>query len=373
MPRLPSLRAPFLNPLRRPGRVVAGLAMATLLAGCQPGGTGEAPPAASATASGAMQPTLASYHDSTGRDDALSGGVRLITITTPKGPFKVWTKRVGSNPRIKVLLLHGGPGATHEYFEAFDSYFPGEGIEYYYYDQLGSAYSDQPKDGSLWELDRFVDELEQVRQALKLDKDNFYLLGHSWGGILATEYALKYPQHLKGLVISNMMASIPEYVRYAETTLMPAMDPKVLKEILAFEAKKDYENPRYMELLMANYYVQHILRLPVDQWPDPVKRGFDKLNRDVYVPMQGPSEMSASGKLEKWDRLADLGKIQIPTLTIGGQYDTMDPKHMEKMATLLPKGRYLHCPKGSHMALYDDQKTYFEGLVRFIKDVDRGR
>jgi len=317
-------------------------------------------------------PAANAYFDTTGRDDVLSGGVKQITIDTPKGKFKVWTKRVGNNPRIKVLLLHGGPGATHEYFEAFDSYLPAEGIEYYYYDQLGSAFSDQPKDDSLWDTARFVEEVEQVRVALKLDKSNFYLLGHSWGGILAMEYALKYQQNLKGLIISNMMASIPAYVSYAEKTLMPAMDPKVLAEIKAIEARKDYENPRYMELLVPNYYALHILRMPPDQWPDPVNRAFARINKDVYIPMQGPSEMSASGKLEKWDRVADLGKITVPTLTIGGQYDTMDPKHMEMMATKLGHGRYLYCPQGSHMSMYDDQKTYFTGLVKFLKDVDQG-
>jgi len=156
------------------------------------------------------------YFDNTGRDDILGGGARMIPITTPHGDFKVWTKRVGNHPTIKVLLLHGGPGATHEYFEAFDSYFPNAGIEYYYYDQLGSAYSDQPDDPRLLDIARYVEEVEQVRQALRLDQDNFYLLGHSWGGILAIEYALKYQQHLKGLVISNMMSSIPAYNVYAE-------------------------------------------------------------------------------------------------------------------------------------------------------------
>jgi pimeloyl-ACP methyl ester carboxylesterase len=145
----------------------------------------------------------------------LSGGVRKIAIQTPKGNFNVWTRRVGNNPQIKVLLLHGGPGATHEYFEAADSYFPGAGVEYYYYDQLGSAFSDQPDDNSLWDLPRFVEEVEQVRQALGLDRENFYLLGHSWGGILGIEYALKYQSHLKGLIISNMMASVPLYNKYA--------------------------------------------------------------------------------------------------------------------------------------------------------------
>ena len=306
------------------------------------------------------------YFDRAGRNDTLSGGVRMIPITTPKGVFRVWTKRVGNNPKIKVLLLHGGPGATHEYFEAADSYLPGAGIEYYYYDQLGSAYSDQPRDTSLWDLPRFVEEVEQVRQALGLDRNNFYLLGHSWGGILATEYALKYQQHLKGLIISNMMMSSASYNEYAHNVLMPAMDPNVLKQVLAFEQKKDYENPKYMELLVPAYYTQHILRMPPDQWPDPVNRAFAKLNRQIYVMMQGPSEMGLSGTLERWDRTADLPKITVPTLVIGATHDTMEPKHMQWVSTQVKNGQFLLCPNGSHMAMYDDQETYFGGLIRFL-------
>jgi proline iminopeptidase len=303
----------------------------------------------------------------------LSGGVKMVPISTPKGTFKVWTKRVGNNPRIKVLLLHGGPAATHEYFEAFDSFFPAAGIEYYYYDQLGSAFSDQPDNDALWELPRFVDEVEQVRAALHLDHHNLYLLGHSWGGLLAIEYALAHQDHLKGLVISNMMASIPAYNDYARRALMPAMDPKVLAEVQQLEAAKQYSNPRYMELLIPNFYAQHILRMPPDQWPDPVSRAFKRLNEKIYVQMQGPSEMGASGKLVNWDRTADLGRITVPTLTIGAKYDTMDPAQMEKMASLVKRGRYLNCPNGSHLAMYDDQKTYFDGLVKFINDVDEDR
>ena len=99
--------------------------------------------------------------------DVISGGSRMVPITTPSGTFRVWTKRVGTNPDIKVLLLHGGPGATDELYECFDTWLPAAGIEYYYYDQLGSAFSDQPHDASLWDTDRFVDEVEQVRAALK--------------------------------------------------------------------------------------------------------------------------------------------------------------------------------------------------------------
>lgn len=312
------------------------------------------------------------YLDYSGRDDVLSGGVKLIPVNSPQGTFRVWTKRIGNNPAVRVLLLHGGPGVTHEYLEAFDSYFPAAGFEYYYYDQLGSFYSDQPDEPDLWDLARFVDEVEQVRTALGLKRENFYLYGQSWGGILAIEYALKYQQNLAGLIVSNMMASIPAYNKYAETVLMPDMDQAALAEIKRLESEGDFENPRYMELLMEHHYVQHVLRMPPDEWPDPVNRAFKHLNPAVYVPMQGPSELGASGKLLNWDRTGDLGQITVPTLVIGARYDTMDPKHLEWMASAVAKGRYLHCPEGSHLALYDDQHVYFEGLTGFIGDVHAG-
>ncbi len=316
--------------------------------------------------------TKNSYLDYSGRDDVLSGGVRMIPITTPKGDFRVWTKRTGNNPTAKMLLLHGGPGATHEYFEACDSYFPAAGIEYYYYDQLGSAFSDQPDDPDLWETGRFVEEVEQVRQALGLGRDNFYLLGHSWGGILAIEYALKYQQHLKGLLISNMMSSVPAYNEFARDQLMPTMDPEALAEIQRLEKAEDFANPLYMELLIEHHYVFHVLRMPPDQWPDPVNRAFAKLNQSIYIPMQGPSELGASGKLAGWDRKADLANITVPALMIGAQHDTMDPSHMQMMATKVQRGRSLHCPNGSHMAMYDDQAAYFEGVIAFVRDVEQG-
>ena len=314
--------------------------------------------------------TVAPYLDYSARADRLGGGARRIPIDTEFGTFNVWTKRTGNNPRIRLLLLHGGPGFTHEYLEPCDSYLPGAGIEYYYYDQLGSYYSDQPDEPRLWELARFVEEVEQVRQALGLDGSNFFLYGQSWGGILATEYALKYQQYLKGLIISNMMASIPAYNQYAEDVLMKGIDPAVLAELKALEAIEDYQNPRYMELLMEHHYVFHVLRMPPAAWPDPVQRAFRHMNPKVYIPMQGPSELGASGKLRNWDRTGDLHRILVPTLTIGAGYDTMDPAHIEKMARTLPNGRYLHCPQGSHLSLIDDQECYFAGLIDFLHSVD---
>lgn len=299
-----------------------------------------------------------------------TGGIKMIPIQTPVGKFNVWTKRIGNNPRIKVLLLHGGPGGSHEFFESFESFLPGEGIEFIYYDQLGSYLSDKPTDSSLWTTDRFVEEVEQVRIALGLNKDNFYLLGHSWGGILATEYALKYQQHLKGLIISNMMSSCPDYGKYADEVLAKQMDAKVLDTIRAIEAKKDFGNPKYMELLTPNFYEQHLCR--VLPWPEPIMRAFPHINQQIYVLMQGPSEFGVSGRLEKWDRSKDLPQIKVPTFTIGGKHDTMDPEHMKWMATQVQQGDSLVCPNGSHCSMWDDQPHYFPGLIQFIKAVDAG-
>ncbi len=310
-----------------------------------------------------------SYFD-LGEAGLKTGGVKMISIMN--GQYKVWTKRVGNNPGIKLLLLHGGPAFTHEYFESFDSFLPKEGIEYYYYDQLGSYYSDQPTDTTLWTIDRFVEEVEAVRKGLGLDSSNFFLLGSSWGGILAMEYAFKYQKNLKGLIISNMMASAPDYGKYANDVLARQMDPKVLEEVRALETRRDFTNPRYEELLFAHYYTEHICRLPLGQWPEPVNRAFKHYNQRIYVLMQGPSEFGISGILEKWDRKADLPELKIPTLTVGARHDTMDPEHMKWMSTQVQKGRFLFCPNGSHLSMWDDQEHYFPGVIQFLRDVDSG-
>ena len=294
------------------------------------------------------------------------GGTKMITIETPKGKFKVWTKRIGNNPKIKLLLLNGGPGMSHEYFECMESFLPKEGIEFIYYDQLGTGFSENPNDTLMWDLPRYVEELEQVRVALKLNKDNFYLLGHSWGGILGMQYALKYQDNLKGLVVSNMMASCPKYGEYSKV-LAKQMNPKILKTIQDLESEKDYSNPKYMELLMANFYNQHILRKPVNDWPEPVNRAFGRLNQSLYITMQGPSELGISGKLTNWDVSKELKNIKVPTLVIGAKYDTMDPEYMKWMASEFPNGSYLYCPNGSHMSMYDDQEIYMKGLIEFLK------
>jgi proline iminopeptidase len=269
-----------------------------------------------------------------------------------------------------VLLLAGGPGFPHDYLEAFESYFPGEGIELYYYDELGNGNSDKPGDSSRYNVASAVEEVETVRHALNLDKQNFYLFGHSWGGALAMEYALKYQQHLKGLIISNMVSSGEEFNRYIQQVLVKQLPPAVLDTINGLTAKNDYGNPKYTELVMKHFYSRFICRIPLEQWPEPLNRALGKLNTPYYLALQGPSEFGIIGSLRTWDISTRLKEIAVPTLTIGAKYDEMDAEHIKWMSQQVQHGQFLYCGNGSHLSMYDQQPFYMNGIVHFIKEVD---
>ena len=301
-----------------------------------------------------------------------TGGVKMIPIKTSHGKFNVWTKRIGNNPKIKVLLIAGGPGASHEYLECFESFFPKQAIEFIYYDQLGAGYSDNPHDTTLFKVDRVVDEVEQVRQALHLNKENLYLYGQSWGGIVAMEYALKYQQNLKALIISNMVSSAHAYNVY-NAKLENDLPAPVLDSIRRYEANKDFANPNYFGLLLQTYFTRHVLRLPMDQWPEPVLRSLAKLNNDYARVALGLNQFILEGELTTWDLGSKLTTISVPTLVIGSKYDYMDPQHLKWMSAKVQHGSYLYCPNGSHFCFYDDQQVYMNGVVKFIKGVDSGR
>ena len=181
-----------------------------------------------------------------------AGLERRLPIRTDRGTFEVWTEQVGEpHDGPVVLLLHGGPGATHEYLRTVDDHLPAAGVSYVHYDQLGSGRSDVPDEPSLWELDRFVDELEQVRVGVLeagAAPGGLVVYGQSWGGLLAMEYAVRHADDLaervRGLVLSNMMASIPAYNAYARDVLMPAMDPAALAEIQRVDFRRTHSTSR---------------------------------------------------------------------------------------------------------------------------------
>lgn len=278
--------------------------------------------------------------------------------------FNVWTRKVGDSS-IKLLLLHGGPGMTHEYLESFQDYLPDQGIEIYFYDQLGSYFSDQPDDPSLWNVDRFREEVEEVRQ--KLGLDDFYLLGSSWGGFLAIEYAVKYQSHLKGLILSNTTASIAAYSKYINE-LRDKLPADVIEKLDEFERNEDYSNPDYEALLDEHLNNKYICRL--DPWPDAAKRGFGNINPQVYETLHGPNEFLVTGNYKDWNRWDDLENIKVPTLVLGARYDSMSMSDQEEMNRRIPNSKLAICENGSHLAMWDDADNYFSYLKEFIAEVE---
>jgi proline iminopeptidase len=312
-------------------------------------------------ASAATRQSLPQRPDNLNPPGIQTAGIRMVHVVG--GKYKVWTKRMGSGP-IKVLLLHGGPGFSYEYLEAMESFLPQAGIEIYYYDQLGCNNSDHPDDPSLWTLPRYLNEVEEVRRGLGLD--NFILYGHSWGGILAMEYALNYQQHLRGLVISNMTAGTKSYLKHTAAIKLQ-LPPEKLARLNALEAKQDYDSPDYEKIMMEDLYPKMICR--THPWPNSVDRAFAHANQTIYVQMQGKSEFLVTGNLKDWERWDRLHEIKVKTLTIGARYDEMDPEDMKKMATLMPNASSFICPNGSHLCMWDDQDFYFKHLLNFLHSV----
>lgn len=291
-----------------------------------------------------------------------SGGVKMITVD---GKYQVWTKKIGSGD-IKVLLLHGGPGFTHDYFECFEDFLPQAGIEFYYYDQLGTGNSDIPTDTSLWTVSRYMEEVEQVRQGLGLE--NFYLLGHSWGSMLAMEYLQKYQDHVKAAILSNMTAGIKSYVSYSVKLKEELFTPSEIKKYDSLDKLQLYASPEYQELLMTKLYGNVVCRL--NPWPEPLMRAFKKANTSIYIQMQGVDEFHVTGNFKNWEMWDRLPNIKVPTLVIGGEKDEMNPEDMKKEGKLIPNSRTYLCPNGSHLSMYDDQQNYFNNLIGFLKDVE---
>jgi proline iminopeptidase len=289
-------------------------------------------------------------------------GIRMVPVAG--GKYKVWTKRMGSGP-VKVLLLHGGPGFPHDYLEAMEAFLPPAGIEMYYYDQLGVGNSDVPEDPSLWTLERYTQEVEEVRRGLGLDQ--FVLYGHSWGGILALEYALNFQQHLRGLVISDMTAGMKSYLAYTSQLKAKLLTPEKLAHFNALEAAKDYDNPDYERICMEDLYPRMLCRL--NPWPEPAARAFNHANQKIYNQMQGKSEFEVTGSLKDWERWDRLQEIRVRTLTMGARYDEMDPEDMVKMAKLMPNATSAICPNGSHLCMWDDQAIYFRHLLSFLHSI----
>ena len=347
--------------------VCASIPLFTGLLGCQGNVNADAPNPSSAEeiVPSAYAMTF-SKEDQVIREEKWSEpGARRIELSNG---YSVFTQTFGENPDVCILTLHGGPAATHEYLLSLAYDLPADsGYEVVMYDQLGSFFSDQPTE-DIWNIDRWVEEVEEVRQALGYDASNFYLLGNSWGGILAMEYALKYQENLNGLIICNMVSSIPEYAAYNREVLRTQMRSSLVDSLTAFEDAGDFQNEVYLNLIQKEFYNKHICRLT--EWPQEVETSFSRLNYPLYDLMQGPSEFKVGGRLINWDITDRLNQITTPTLMVGATYDTMDPEAMKRQANLVQNGQSLTCESGSHLCMWDDRSTFMDGISAFIEGIE---
>lgn len=185
------------------------------------------------------------------------------------------------------------------------------------------------------------------------------------------EYLHKYQSHVKGAVLSNMVAGIQSYLKYAEQLKHKFFDDNDLGKYDSLDKLKKYDSPEFQELLMTKLYSHVMCQLP--EWPEPLMRAFKKANMNIYIQMQGVDEFHVTGNMKDWEFWDKLKDINTPTLVLGGMNDEMNPEDMKREGQLIPNSRTYLCPKGSHMSMYDDQQNYFRELIRFLKEVDEGK
>jgi len=279
--------------------------------------------------------------------------------------YQIWYRRVG-NGGIPLLTLHGGPGAGHDYLEPLERLATDRSV--IFYDQLGCGKSDQPDDGSLWRIERFVAEVDKVRQALGLEQ--IHLLGQSWGGWLAIEYMLTHPQGVVSLILASTSASLPQFV--AETTRLKAELPlEIYQTLQRHEAMGDYHHPDY-EAAVLEFYKRHVCRL--DPWPEPLLHTIANLNGNaVYETMNGPNEFIVIGNLKNWDRTDRLGEISVPTLITVGRYDELTPTCAETLHRGIPNSRLVIFEESAHLAHLEEPDKYRQVVADFMVEIETPR
>lgn len=286
----------------------------------------------------------------------------------PFRDYKVWYRIVGAKEepgKLPLLCLHGGPGASHDYLKPLEA-LSRTGRRVIFYDQLGGGNSDQPHDPSLWTVGLFVEELGVVRTALGLDR--VHLLGQSWGGMLAMEYALTRPAGLASMVIASAPASMKQWLAEANR-LREELPPAVQATLLKHEQAGTTQDPAYQEAMMV-FYRRHLCRL--DPWPPELKQSFAKLTRnpEVYNTMNGPSEFHVIGTLRDWDIVDRLEEIRTPTLITSGRHDEATPAIAETIQRGIAGSEWLLFENSSHSAHLEEAERFLEVVANFLGRVE---
>ena len=259
-----------------------------------------------------------------------------------------------------VFCLNGGPGLPCDYLREAHSCLVDKGYRVVAFDQLGTGASDRPTDPALWTIGRYVEETETVRKALGLGK--VHLLGHSWGGWLAIDYALTYPENLRTLILEDTVADMPHLISELER-LRTALGPETVAMMQKHEAQGTYDHPEYMAAVTILNY-RHVCRLP--DWPAPVRRSLDDWNMGPYATMQGPNEFLYIGNLKDWNRIPDLPSMTVPTLITVGEHDELTPACALRMKLAIPNAELKVFANASHMPFYENPGDYYPALLDFL-------
>jgi len=275
---------------------------------------------------------------------------------------RVWYKAVGSGDATPMLILHGGPGMPSYYLEPLEGLADERPIVFY--DQLGCGRSDQPEDSSLWRVERFVEELGQVRQELNLER--VHILGHSWGTILAVDYALTQPRGLASLILASPALSVPRWLE--DQNIYRRQLPDDVQDVLdQHESAGTTDSEEYQEAVMV-FYQRHLCRL--DPWPAGLERTMAEMGEQVYLTMWGPSEFYATGTLVNYDRTNHLHEISVPTLLTCGRYDEATPKTTEWYQGLIPGSEIAYFEQSSHMPHLEEPESYLRVVRKFFAQVE---
>jgi proline iminopeptidase len=260
-----------------------------------------------------------------------------------------------------IFCLNGGPGLPCDYLREAHSCLKDHGYRVVAFDQLGTGAADRPTDPALWTIGRYVEETETVRKALGLGR--VHLLGHSWGGWLAIDYALAHPEALKTLILENTVADIPHLSTELER-LRGALGAETVAMMLAHEADGTLSHPEYQAAVTILNH-RHVCRLA--EWPAPVMRSLGDWNMGPYEAMQGPNEFLYIGNLKDWNRVPDLPRISVPVLITVGRHDELTPACAARMQRALPDAELHVFPNSSHMPFYEEPGLYYPVLLDFLK------
>ncbi|NKJ34912.1 proline iminopeptidase-family hydrolase [Rhizobium sp. SG570] len=259
-----------------------------------------------------------------------------------------------------VFCLNGGPGLPCDYLREAHSCLVDKGYRVVAFDQLGTGASDRPTDPALWTIGRYVEETETVRKVLGLGK--VHMLGHSWGGWLAIDYALTYPENLRTLILEDTVADMPHLISELER-LRAALGPETVAMMQKHEAQGTYDHPEYMAAVTILNY-RHVCRL--QEWPAPVRRSLDDWNMGPYTTMQGPNEFLYIGNLRDWNRIPDLPRMTVPTLITVGEHDELTPACALRMKLAIPNAELKVFTSASHMPFYENPGDYYPALLDFL-------